>query len=335
MISAQKPLVSVVIAAYNDAAHLEECLDALAAQDYGSGHYEVLVVDDGSTDGTADVARERTGVRCFQQTNAGPGSARNLGVEQARGEIVAFTDSDCVPETGWLSALVSAFDSGGENLGAVGGPHLGHPEDPPFARRVELFLRSIGWATGYIKGHAERRLVTHVPSCNAAYRKQAFLRAGGFRPGLFPGEDVDLDRRLHQHGYCIVFNPEARVLHHRPANPAAWRRMLCSYGESSGNNIRLHGFFRLVHFLPPMLLGNLLFLMALCWFTPLGWGLALGEVLALMALCAHWGHGTMGFLCALRFLRDTMLHYSLGYWKRLLCFHPLPLPARQEDAPRP
>ena len=321
------PVVSVVIAAYNDAVHLEECLDALARQDYGRDHYEVIVVDDGSTDETATVAQAQGWVQYRYQENAGPSSARNLGVRESKGEILAFTDSDCVPEPGWLSALVAVFESADEDLGAVGGPHLAHPGDVLFAWEVDQFLQRIGWAGGYMKGSPHPGKVRHVASCNASYRRDVFCRAGGFRPGLFPGEDVDLDRRLHQIGHCIHFTPVARVFHHRPAGQTAWRRMLRSYGESSGNNIRLHGPFRLIHILPPLLLGNLLFLLLLCLATPFAFWFIAGEALAFCLLCVYLSRPALGLLRTLRFACETMVYYSLGYWTRLISFTPMPLAA--------
>ncbi len=319
------PLVSVVIAAYNDAAHLAECLDALARQDYGRDNYEVVVVDDGSTDETSAVVRALSWVRYLYQENAGPSSARNLGVRKSKGGIIAFTDSDCVPEPGWLSALVAVFEAGDERLGAVGGPHIGHPDDALFAREMDLFLHRIGWATGYIKGSPHPGKVGHVASCNAAYKRHVFLRAGGFRPGLFPGEDVDLDRRIRKIGYHIQFTPVARVLHHRPADKTAWRRMLRSYGESSGNIIRLHGPFRLIHVLSPLLLGNLLLILVLCLATPFAFWVISGEAIAFCLLCGYLSRPTLGFCRILRFTCETMVYYSLGYWTRLVCFRPMPL----------
>jgi GT2 family glycosyltransferase len=325
LMQARSPFISVVIAAYNDSAHLAECLDALARQDYGQDAYEVIVVDDGSTDETAAITRARPWVRYLHQENAGPSAARNAGVLEAKGEIVAFTDSDCAPEPGWLSALAAEFATGAERLGAVGGPHIGHPGEAPFARDVEVFLQRIGWTTGYMKVGSRPGNVRHLASCNAAHRRDVFLRAGGFRPGLFPGEDVDLDRRVHRMGYTIRFTPEARVFHHRPADAAAWRRMVQSYGESSGNNIRLHGFFRGIHFFPPLLLGNLLLLVLLGFFPPLAVWTAAFEGGAFCLLCAYWGRAPLGIGRAFRFAIATLVYFSLGYWARLFRFHSMPL----------
>jgi glycosyltransferase involved in cell wall biosynthesis len=107
-VAEHRPQVSVVVPAYNAADTLSLCLSALARQDFPAEDYEVVVVDDGSTDATADVAR-RSGVRVFSQPNAGPAAARNHGAQEARGEFLLFTDADCAPVPGWVRALTAPF----------------------------------------------------------------------------------------------------------------------------------------------------------------------------------------------------------------------------------
>jgi glycosyltransferase involved in cell wall biosynthesis len=101
-------LVSIIIPAYNAERTLGECLDGCLAQGYPNT--EVIVVDDGSTDGTERVARARN-VGYIRQENGGPAKARNTGAREAEGEIIAFTDSDCIPEANWIEALIETFDA--------------------------------------------------------------------------------------------------------------------------------------------------------------------------------------------------------------------------------
>jgi glycosyltransferase involved in cell wall biosynthesis len=102
--------ISVVVPVFNTAAHLEGCIQALQRQDFPAGAWEILLVDNNSTDGSAAILARAEGVRTFHQPVQGSYAARNLGVREARGEIVAFTDSDCLPCTGWLRAIESAFE---------------------------------------------------------------------------------------------------------------------------------------------------------------------------------------------------------------------------------
>lgn len=311
----ESPFVSVVVAAYNDAAHLAECLDALERQDYARAQYEVIVIDDGSTDDTAAIVQPRSGVRYLYQDNAGPGAARNRGVAEAQGTLVAFTDSDCAPEPGWLRALVEVFAAEGDALAVAGGPHLGHPDDSGFAQDLDVFMQRIGWATGYMKRSAQARIVPHAASCNAMHRRAVFLAVGGFRSGLFPGEDVELDRRIQQQGYGIVFVPGARVFHHRPADSAAWRKMLLNYGESSSRLIRMHGPFRLIHLMPPALLGVTALLLIMPAAGPGGvWAAGLGVCLLGMT-AVRLGRAPLSLSKALYFTFTTAFFYSLGYWR--------------------
>src|SRR5690606_2178999 len=163
------PRVSVVVPVRDRRAMLAELLHALAAQTYADA--EVIVVDDGSTDGSAEEA-ERRGVRVVRGDGQGAVAARQAGVKAARGEILAFTDSDCVPEPGWLEAGVRAVDAGADVV-------QGHTRP---ARRRALLERSL-WVDD--DGLYE--------TANVFYRRTAFDAAGGFdgslgdRYGFRPG----------------------------------------------------------------------------------------------------------------------------------------------------
>lgn len=111
--------VSVVIPVYNGGEALAECLRALAAQTLPAEDYQVIVVDDGSTDGSAEAAK-RFGARLLRQTNQGAASARNRGLRESRAEWVAFTDADCVPSREWLGRLLAAVMADGRRDGALG-----------------------------------------------------------------------------------------------------------------------------------------------------------------------------------------------------------------------
>ena len=98
--AARAPQFSVIIPVYNGEGTIAECLEALASQDMPRREFEVIVVDDGSTDGTAAIVKQFD-VKYIHQENTGPATARNVGVKNAQGKIVVFTDADCVPEPNW------------------------------------------------------------------------------------------------------------------------------------------------------------------------------------------------------------------------------------------
>jgi len=135
------PAISVVIPTYNRAPVLRLCLDALAAQDY-AGPWQVIVVDDGSTDETPDVMSAFPGFVYLQQENRGPAAARNRGIQEAKGEIVAFTDDDCLAPADWLSRLTDGYDRYPQVAG-VGG-YLEAPEQILRENRFAQLERSVG-----------------------------------------------------------------------------------------------------------------------------------------------------------------------------------------------
>lgn len=197
--------VSVVIPARNAASTIEACLAALGQQTVRPG--EVIVVDDGSTDETAAIAR-RMGVKLISQDRGGAGAARNRAVEAAHGDLLLFTDADCTPRADWVERLLSALED--DHVVAARGVCLSDQREP-VARFAQL---------EYDEKHrqlARRRYVDLVSTDSAAYRRDVFREFGGFDETYVASEDQDLSFRITRRGLRIVFAPEAAVLHrHRP-----------------------------------------------------------------------------------------------------------------------
>jgi GT2 family glycosyltransferase len=216
------PLVSVVVASYNAAATLDECLQSLRALRYPE--YEVIVVDDGSTDDTAAIAR-RHPVRLLSIPHGGLSRARNAGIHAARGEIIAFLDSDARADADWLRFLVIALES--EKADAVGGPNLEPPEAAFVARCVG---NSPGNPTHVLVGDT---LAEHVAGCNMAFRREALQVLGGFDATHdAAGDDVDVCWRLLDRGSRIAFSACALVLHHRRGTVRGFLRQQRGYGRA-------------------------------------------------------------------------------------------------------
>ncbi|HZU11823.1 MAG TPA: glycosyltransferase family A protein [Chloroflexota bacterium] len=210
------PAISVIVPTRNRARLLERLLASLREVAYPD--WEVIVVDDGSTDDTAAVtARARAAglpVRYLYQSWAKMGAARNLGQAHARGEILAFTDDDCVVRPGWLQALAAAFERSPQAVGVQGRTVTERAAMTPFTRQIEQ-----------LEGGPPYR------TCNIAYRADVVRRLGGFDPHLIRGEDVVLGQQALELG-PIVFAPEAEVCHppraKEWANRHAWRTLLDS-----------------------------------------------------------------------------------------------------------
>ena len=317
------PGVSVIVCTYNDDAHIGECLEALLAQTYPRKLLELIVVDDGSTDETPDIVRRYQIVHYLRQRNQGPSAARNTGIIKATGEYVCFIDSDCRAAPDWVENLIAThISSSVPDCCGVGGRQSGHPEDPLFARHVDRFLWTIGFIGDYIKPYRTAQNVSHNASCNASYRRKALLEVGGFRVGMFPGEDVDLDRRLADRGWTIWFTPDAVVFHHRPADWTALSRMLFSYGRASADNVTIHGFFRWIQFVP---------FAAFVLLATMFWALFVPKAVLILATGVFLGIGLgflkfrsgLGTLWITAFSVATICFFSVAFFVRLAanCIH--------------
>ncbi|HEU0011838.1 MAG TPA: glycosyltransferase [Verrucomicrobiae bacterium] len=225
------PKVSVVVACYNGARTLRPCLDSLGRLNYPD--YEVILVDDGSTDATPQIASLYPDLRVIRQENHGLSVARNTGIAAAQGEIVAFTDADCRADEDWLYYLVGDLIS--SRFTGIGGPNFLPPEDSPVAAAV---LVSPG---GPAHVMLNDRVAEHIPGCNMAFYKWALEEIGRFDP-IFTkaGDDVDLCWRLQQRGYRIGYNPAGFVWHYRRSTVRAYLKQQEGYGEAEAMLVRKH-----------------------------------------------------------------------------------------------
>ncbi len=228
---ARHPRVSVVVACYNGSRTLQACLESLQNLRYPD--YEVILVDDGSTDDTPQLAAQFPQVRYLSQPNLGLSSARNTGIEAATGEIVAFTDADCRADEDWLYYLVS--DLVGSRFAGIGGHNFLPPEDSWVAACVMV---SPG---GPAHVMLSDRIAEHIPGCNMAFWRWALVEIGCFDPVFrLAGDDVDLCWRLQQHGYQLGFSPAGFVWHYRRSTIATYLRQQSGYGEAEALLERKH-----------------------------------------------------------------------------------------------
>ncbi|MBM3501702.1 MAG: glycosyltransferase, partial [Armatimonadetes bacterium] len=216
------PSVSVVVCSYNGGATLEQCLTSLREVDYPN--YEAILVDDGSTDNTRAIAARFPEVRAIHQPNRGLSVARNVGLQASTGDIVAYTDSDCLADPDWLTLLVHRLQS--SRAAAVGGPNLS-PEDGQVAACVDA---SPGQPTHVLE---DDLVAEHIPGCNMAFRREALESIEGFDPVYTQaGDDVDVCWRLQEGGGWIAFAPSAFVWHHRRQTARAYLRQQFGYGRA-------------------------------------------------------------------------------------------------------
>jgi GT2 family glycosyltransferase/exo-beta-1,3-glucanase (GH17 family) len=217
------PSVSVVVCAYNGEATLDECLRHTCALDYPG--LEILVVDDGSTDRTADIARAHPRATLLSIPHGGLSVARNAGWVAATGELVVYLDSDAYPSPEWLWYLALAFDD--PRVGGGGGPNIPPLDDGLGAAKV-----------AQAPGGPVHVLLTddraeHVPGCNMAFWRDVLAEVGGFDPVYTSaGDDVDVCWKVLDRSWDIGFHPAALVWHHRRPGLRPYLRQQRGYGRS-------------------------------------------------------------------------------------------------------
>jgi glycosyltransferase involved in cell wall biosynthesis len=227
------PFVSIVIPAYNCASILERCLASVCAQTYPRCRYDIVVVDDGSIDGTADVARSLARgwggrLTVVRKANGGPGSARDAGIAAtgADVDVIAFIDADCAAESNWLECLVGRLVASG--AAGIGGPLLN--------------VAAPGWVSSYLQAanfyrHRLRNgKVDYLVTANVAFWRSDLLAVGGFSKleGVWC-EDADLSFRFIQSGRTLVLASEGSVVHYgSPTSVRRFMRELYWYGFGSG-----------------------------------------------------------------------------------------------------
>ena len=205
-------MISVIIPAKNAAKTLRECLQAVMQQEnfqYGQD-YEVIVVDDGSTDNSAQIADEFNAT-VFHQSNAGAAAARNAGAKIARGTVLAFTDADCAPSFTWLEDLIRPFQN--PEVVGVKGVYRTH--------QTELTARFVQLEYEYKYARMRNQTaIDFIDTYSAAYCKDIFMLNGGFDESFkVPSvEDQELSFRLVRKGYRLVFEPSAVVYHYHDRN---------------------------------------------------------------------------------------------------------------------
>lgn len=230
--------VSIIVPVYNAEATVENTIRALLDQDY-KGKYEIIFVDDDSTDRTTHMIMKYDAVKLVTQEHGGPARARNRGAKVARGDTLVFTDADCVPEDNWLSNMMKPLEK--DEIDGVQGAFRTRQKSV-IARFVQQEIED-----RYTKMQKEK-FIDFVSTYSAAYRKIMFLEEGGFDETFTTasGEDTELSYRLASKGHLLFFNPGAIVYHTHPDNlwwylkmkagRAYWRTK--TYGKHAGRMVK-------------------------------------------------------------------------------------------------
>jgi glycosyltransferase involved in cell wall biosynthesis len=208
--------VSVIVPTFNGSGRIARCLESLVEQS-AMHDAEILVIDDGSTDDTGKVVKAFPGVRLISQPNAGPAAARNRGALEADGAILVFTDDDCVPQPGWLDAMLKPFHD--PTVVGVKGIYQ--------TRQKEIVGRfvQIEYEDRY-RAMAALPEIDFVDTYSAAFLRDRFLEMNGY-DASFPvacAEDIELSYRMSARGWKMKFQSSAVVSHTHPASLISYLR---------------------------------------------------------------------------------------------------------------
>ncbi|HHE39977.1 MAG TPA: glycosyltransferase [Candidatus Cloacimonetes bacterium] len=282
------PFISIIVPAYNRAEEIHEFLTSFEKQT--KNNFEVIVVDDGSTDNTKAIAKnheQRLNLRYFLQQNNGPGAARNLGMENANGDIFVFIDSDCTVPENYIENLSRHLES--KDFDAFGGPDTSHKDFSPFLKAVNYSMTSfIG--TGGTRGSKGKQLAKYYPrSFNMGITKEVFKKIGGMN-SLRHGQDMEFSNRIYNAGFKIVYFDDLKVYHKRRTNLKKFFKQIFNWGITRINLGRIDTkMLKPIHFLPAIALIGYIISLILAFIIPIFRWIFLGEsallILILLFAC--------------------------------------------------
>jgi GT2 family glycosyltransferase len=280
--------VSIIIPVKGDAPVLTKCLKSIF--DLSLKNVDIIVVDDGIIpEALGKIESLAKSIKILKSNGRGPSYARNLGAKTSSSDFIVFIDSDCIADCDCIDCLLKGFTRYPEAAACGGSQHIPH-DASKFEKKVYAFMKRAGFVSEYVRMGQKTtiRKVKHNASCNVMYRRDIFLKEGGFLEGLWPGEDVELDRRLIRKGYVLVFNPQAIVYHYKPKNITLFFKMMYRYGWAQGVMVKKYGIFRKVQVVPIV---SCLLIGALIWSACVdkylvGFSLALIMILGFLCLGA-------------------------------------------------
>lgn len=271
--------VSVIVVVYNAIDNIKECLSSLLNQDVPVESYEILCVDNNSTDGTQEVisnyCEQWENVRLIVNPIRGIAGSRNIGIKNASYDLVAFTDSDCVAPNNWLNKLIDGFETyyaKDRSVAAVGSSNIPPDDQGTLYETLTVFLNTFLGSHGSVQGKrfAEDCYVPHIPTVNVLYDRQKITKVNGFDVTLGNiGEDQDLSYRLEENGFKLVYLRDCAVVHKLRPTIKSWLKNMFTYGKGRTWLMRKHPDKIQLILLAPALLVTFLPLAVLSMFSPL------------------------------------------------------------------
>ena len=300
--------ISVIIPVKNEEDKIEHCLEAVFNQTIKP--FEVIVVDGHSTDKTVENTKKFP-VRIFYEDYHTRAGACQIGVENAKGEYVAFTDADCIPEKDWLENLVKEFD---EDIVGVGGG-IKNIGEGLWGKSINLVMGTFLGSANSVQGRffTDKRYVKSISGCNSMYHKGDILKIGGFDVRLSTAEDTELNRKLLRIGK-LLYTPNAVILHNHKRGLRGFAKRMYQYGYGRAKSILWD-----LQVVPSILV---LLLLASLIFTP--W-IFLGMVGIYAVMLVAMGMKFMIYERSFKYMVSVPIVYviehglyTMGFWRGLL-----------------
>ena len=251
-----KPVISIVTPTFNRKDELAHLITSLNDQTLEPKYFEMIICDDGSTDGTKEHIKKwqmdvQFDIIYIFQKNLGPSVARNKAVESSSGELIVFTDSDCEADKNWLKHIYDSYKK--DNFDAFGGPDMAKDDFLPIQKAINFSMTSF-FTTGGIRGHNSKMIAKFYPRThNMGIKKKIFLKIGGFSSLRF-GEDIELSNRVHKSGSNVKLLEQAIVYHRRRTSLIKFFKQVYNSGVARINLAkRDSSMIEPIHFMPSIL----------------------------------------------------------------------------------
>jgi len=304
MTNNKHPFVSVIVAVRNEEKYIRECLDSLIAQDYLRDRYEVLIVDGRSADGTREIvegyAKTHPNIKLVDNPRVNAAAGRNIGIKEARGEVLIMFSGHARAEGNFISTLTSKLAACDSSVAGVGCGHETPPDAPFIAKSIGLVMGSRfgGYGTTFPRG-GEERFVDSIAF--TAYRREIFERVGLHDERFVVGQDGELNLRIKKAGYRLLYTPKTMAHHHKKDSLSKFSKQMFNYGVARAKMIRKHpDTSRALYFMPS------LFVLALIFLSILSLFIHVVVYPFLVVICAY-------FVCALISSAAIAWKHGVGY----------------------
>ena len=241
-------MFSIVIAVRNEVGTIKKCVDSVFNQNY-KGKYDLTVVDGMSTDGTFEVLKDlqkKYKFKLLKNPRINAAAGRNIGIENSDGEFVAFIDGDAIASKDWLSQIEKVFEK--NDVAGVGGPDMLPSDSSDKARRIGQVMTSPLARGGRLNPSTQHSLsdqekyVDHIPTCNLCLKREIFSSVGMFDEDFVKGQDLELNYRIVNAGYKLLYSPKIKVVHHRKNHVRDFARQIYKWAKAKVAIIKKHGF---------------------------------------------------------------------------------------------